>query len=257
MNTRPFIFLALVFTLVPALAQQPGGIITGIVRDTSGRALPGVTVEATGPNLGAAPRQVVTDAQGRYTLTDLPAAFHGVVFRLPGFGSLTRNLLVDASSPASVDVVMAVRPLAETYRVPPRQGSPDPRPFCLHGVKETPQEQQRRMEALAAMRLIYGLLSRVPASPLGYPDWQTLARSKVVADLKNIQGETGELARKIQWGSNEPLPGWTFSYKVGVASVAFAIRDLRDLCEFTYSSTDPDVVAGSSRIIPLAPDVAY
>jgi hypothetical protein len=42
-----------------------------------------------------------------------------------------------------------------------------------------------------------------------------------------------------------------------MASVAFAMRDLHDLCEFTYSSTDPDVAAGSARIMPLAPEVAY
>jgi hypothetical protein len=35
------------------------------------------------------------------------------------------------------------------------------------------------------------------------------------------------------------------------------MSDLRDLCEFTYSSTDPEVVAGSARILPLAPEVAY
>ncbi len=264
MNTRRLIFLAVVVALVPVMAQQPQGTISGIVRDASGIVMPGVTVEATSPTPGTQPRRTVTDSQGRYTLTGLAAAFHRVVFRLPGFETLVRTVLVNTSSPATVDVVMTVGALAETIPpplgprlFPPRTRTPDPRPFCLHGVNERPQEEERREEALAAMRLIYQLLARVPASPLGYPDWETLARSKAVADLKNVPGPTGELAGKIQWGSTEPLPGWTIVYKVGVATVAFAMRDLRDLCEFTYSSTDPEVVAGSAKIVPLAPEVAY
>ena len=63
------------------------------------------------------------------------------------------------------------------------------------------------------MRLIYGVLARVPPSPFGYPDWQTLARSKAVADLKGAAGAVGELANKVLWGSSEPLPDGGFGMR--------------------------------------------
>src|SRR4051794_35710223 len=50
-----------------ALAQRGSGI-AGVVRDTSGGVLPGVTVEAASPALIEKVRSVATDADGRYSL---------------------------------------------------------------------------------------------------------------------------------------------------------------------------------------------
>ena len=46
--------------LIPAAAHAQGGSITGIVKDTSGAVLPGVTVEASSPILIEKTRSVVT-----------------------------------------------------------------------------------------------------------------------------------------------------------------------------------------------------
>ena len=57
----------------PAAAQQSSGI-AGVVRDTSGGVLPGVTVEAASAALIEKTRTVFTDDQGRYSLVDLRPA---------------------------------------------------------------------------------------------------------------------------------------------------------------------------------------
>ena len=60
-----------------AEAQQQTGAITGRATDTSGGALPGVTVSITSPNMIGGARTAVTDEQGVYRLTLLrssPAA---------------------------------------------------------------------------------------------------------------------------------------------------------------------------------------
>ena len=54
-----------------AFAQGQTGSIAGVVRDTSGAVLPGVTVEASSPALIEKSRTVVTDGQGRYKIVDL------------------------------------------------------------------------------------------------------------------------------------------------------------------------------------------
>lgn len=85
----------IVFTcalLLPALAsaQQASGI-AGLVRDTSGAVLPGVTVEAASPALIEKVRTVVTDSDGRYSVVDLRPGTYSVTFTLPGFTTVRRE----------------------------------------------------------------------------------------------------------------------------------------------------------------------
>ena len=78
--------LALATALIPVttLAQQASGI-TGLVRDTSGAVLPGVTVEATSPALIEKMRAAVTDGDGRYNIVDLRPGSYVITFSLAGF----------------------------------------------------------------------------------------------------------------------------------------------------------------------------
>ena len=57
--------------------------IAGVVRDTSGAVLPGVTVEAASPALIEKVRTVVTDGEGRYNIVDLRPGTYVVTFTLP------------------------------------------------------------------------------------------------------------------------------------------------------------------------------
>ena len=52
-------------------AAQDRAAIAGVVRDTSGAVLPGVTVEASSAALIERVRSVVSDAEGRYNIVDL------------------------------------------------------------------------------------------------------------------------------------------------------------------------------------------
>jgi hypothetical protein len=56
--------------LVPAIASAQGSI-AGVVRDTSGAVLPGVTVEAFSPVLIEKVRSVVTDEADKLKIVDL------------------------------------------------------------------------------------------------------------------------------------------------------------------------------------------
>jgi hypothetical protein len=53
-----------------ALAQTTATSIIGVVRDSSGGVLPGVTVEAASPVLIEQVRTTVTDSEGLYRLVD-------------------------------------------------------------------------------------------------------------------------------------------------------------------------------------------
>src|SRR2546430_2255649 len=75
---------ALLFLPVTAWAQAETGTIAGVVKDTSGAVMPGVTVEAASPALIEKVRTAVSDGQGLYRIVDLRPGTYTVTFTLGG-----------------------------------------------------------------------------------------------------------------------------------------------------------------------------
>jgi hypothetical protein len=108
--------LALV-VLLPAAAMAQSGI-AGIVKDTSGAVLPGVSVEAASPVLIEKVRAVVTDEQGAYRILDLRPGTYDITFTLPGFSTVKREALeLPDSFTATVNADLRVGSLEETITV--------------------------------------------------------------------------------------------------------------------------------------------
>ena len=81
MFRRAVYALACVLALsLPALAQEQTGSITGIVKDTSGAVLPGVTVEAKSLSTGAVASTAVTDGSGAFRFPGLRPGKYEVMF---------------------------------------------------------------------------------------------------------------------------------------------------------------------------------
>ena len=105
---------------LPALAsaQAETGNIAGVVRDTSGAVLPGVTVEAASPALIEKVRVVVTDSQGLYRIVSLRPGAYTVTFTLPGFNTFRRDgIELTTTFTATVNAEMAVGSVEETITV--------------------------------------------------------------------------------------------------------------------------------------------
>lgn len=114
---RLLLFATSVLILVPVAATAQGEIV-GIVRDTTGSVLPGVTVEVSSPALIEKVRTVATDGQGRYTVIDLRPGTYAVTFSLTGFSTVRREELEMAGSfTATVNAEMALGTVAETITV--------------------------------------------------------------------------------------------------------------------------------------------
>src|SRR3974377_2298800 len=91
-----------------ASAQGTSGI-AGVVHDTSGGVLPGVTVEASSPALIEKTRTVTTDAAGEYKIVDLPGGTYTVTFSLTGFSTVKREgLVLTANFTANIAADMKV-----------------------------------------------------------------------------------------------------------------------------------------------------
>ena len=100
-------------------AQTGNSGIAGVVRDTNGGVLPGVTVEASSPALIEKMRTTVTGADGTLQ-NSRPASrrLHGDVHALPGFRTVRREgIELPAAFTATVNADLEVGAIAETITV--------------------------------------------------------------------------------------------------------------------------------------------
>src|SRR2546422_3542046 len=97
---------------------QAASAIAGVVKDTTGAVLPGVTVEASSPALIERTRSVVTDAAGQYKIVDLSPGTYTVAFTLAGFKSVKRtDVLLEGIFTAQVNTELQVGAVEETLTV--------------------------------------------------------------------------------------------------------------------------------------------
>src|SRR5262249_31742943 len=87
--TRLLLSTLVLTVMLPSLAAAQS--ITGVVRDTSGAVLPGVTVEAASPALIEKVRSAVTDGGGQYRIENLTPGAYKVTYSLTGFSNVERD----------------------------------------------------------------------------------------------------------------------------------------------------------------------
>jgi hypothetical protein len=103
---------------VPSVALAQSSSIAGVVTDSSGAVLPGVTVEASSPALIEGTRSVVSDGSGRYAIVELRPGTFTVTFTLPGFASVKREgIELSAGFAANVNTQLRVGGVEETVTV--------------------------------------------------------------------------------------------------------------------------------------------
>jgi len=103
--------------LLPAVAFAQASI-TGVVKDTSGAVLPGVTVEVASPALIEKTRAAVSDGTGQYRIVDLRPGTYAVTFTLTGFSTVKREgIELTGSFVATINADMKVGAVEETITV--------------------------------------------------------------------------------------------------------------------------------------------
>jgi carboxypeptidase family protein len=107
----------LCLALLPAVAYAQASI-AGVVKDTSGAVLPGVTVEASSPVLIEKSRSAVSDGTGRYLIENLRPGKYRVSFTLQGFKIVVReNLELVGTTVVTANADLAVGTVEETITV--------------------------------------------------------------------------------------------------------------------------------------------
>src|SRR5206468_12232526 len=102
---------------LPSIGSAQSAII-GLVTDSSGGVLPGVTVAAASPALIEKTRVVVTDSQGRYAIVDLRPGLYTVTFTVQGFSTVVRDGVdLPSNFTATVNADLHVGTLEESVTV--------------------------------------------------------------------------------------------------------------------------------------------
>src|SRR5258705_8731839 len=102
-----FVFVSLLVAL-PSLAHAQASV-SGVVKDTSGAVLPGVTVEAMSPALIEGSRSSVTDGNGRFVIEQLRPGNYVITFTLAGFSKVQREgIQLSGTSVTTVNADMRV-----------------------------------------------------------------------------------------------------------------------------------------------------
>src|SRR5437667_8092522 len=115
--TRRGLLIVTLWAMLPMAAYAQGSI-TGVVKDSSGGVLPGVTVEASSPVLIEKSRSVVTDGTGQYRIVDLTPGTYTVTFTLSGFTTVRHERVeLTGAGVTTINADLRVGAVAETVTV--------------------------------------------------------------------------------------------------------------------------------------------
>ena len=161
----------LVCSFVGAILMAPAMVsaqsaFSGIVRDTSGAVLPGVTVEASSPVLIEKTRAAVTDGEGRYTITDLRPGTYVVVFTLTGFNTFRRDgLELPTNFTMQINADLRVGSLEESITV-----TGDAPVVDVQSTQRTQVLNRDLLDALPSARNYSGLAALMPGVRMSNTD---------------------------------------------------------------------------------------
>ena len=188
--------------MIPAAARaQTQASITGVVRDTSGAVLPGVTVEAASPALIEKVRSVVTDGTGQYRIETLRPGTYSVTFTLPGFATSKREgIELTGTFVATVNAEMRVGALEETIAVSGETPVVD--------VQSTTRQQVLSQELISSIPS-----GRNAASMAGMLPAVSIANQ----DVGGLTGESGSAAGSVTVHGNSEVRTLVSGLSVGSA----------------------------------------
>src|SRR5437763_13529380 len=156
---RSFVKLATVLAcvLVPAFAFAQASIV-GTVKDSSGAVLPGVTVEASSPELIEKTRTAVSDGTGQYRIENLRPGTYTVSFILTGFSTVKREgIELMGTFAATVNADLRVGAVAETVTVSGETPIVD-----VQSVKRQQTLTNDVIAAIPTARVYHSIMNLVP-----------------------------------------------------------------------------------------------
>jgi len=210
--------------LAPSAAFAQAAI-TGTVRDTSGAVVPGVTVEASSPELIEKVRTAVTDGAGRYRIENLRPGIYAVTFTLTGFSGFKREgIELTGSFTATVNADLRVGTVEETVTVTGETPVVD-----VQSAKRQQTISDEIIGAIPTARVYHSIMNLVPGvTTSGSQDVGGIAGPSVI--VFSIHG--GRLSEgRLQ------VDGLSVGAAVGGSGTSFYVVDIGNSQEVTFSTS--------------------
>jgi hypothetical protein len=154
--------------LVASAQSVSGSQVSGVVRDSSGAALPGVDVTITKTDTGAV-RSAVTSADGAFVLTNLPVGPYQLKATLPGFSTYVQDgIVLQVSSNPQINITLAVGVISEQVTVTANATMVETHTTGIGQVVDNQRVVELPLNGRQATELIFlaGLATSAPAGDL-------------------------------------------------------------------------------------------
>ncbi len=201
------------FALLPNRLQAQSAIV-GVVKDTTGGVIPGVTVEASSPALIEKVRTVVTDDAGQYLIVDLRPGVYTVTFTLQGFNTFKRDgIELPANFTATVNAELRVGALEETITVSGESPVVD-----THSGQRQQVMSRELLDSVPTGRSLWAYGATIPSLSLAAPDVGGTRGTQYVAMISHGSYHSDN-AHEIDGFNMKPLEAdgaWTMYHDVGM-----------------------------------------
>lgn len=158
--------LAFAGAVLLSSAAYAQSAIVGVVKDSSGAAMPGVTVEASSPVLIEKVQSAVSDGDGAYRIANLRPGTYTVTFTLTGFKTFKRDgLQLPSEFTATLNAELGVGSLEETITVTGASPVVD-----VTSAAKTQVLNREAMDLIPTGRSIQGMAQLVVGVSLNLPD---------------------------------------------------------------------------------------
>ncbi|HEX7795338.1 MAG TPA: carboxypeptidase regulatory-like domain-containing protein, partial [Vicinamibacterales bacterium] len=238
----PLLLLVLsLLVLLPAVASAQSAF-SGVVRDTSGAVLPGVSVEAASPVLIEKTRTVVTDEQGRYTITDLRPGTYKLSFTLAGFATFVRDgVELAGNTTAPINAEMKVGALEESVTVSGQSPLVD-----VQNAQRTQVVERDVIDALPTTRNMQSVGAIIPGVKISRPD---------VGGSQGMEQTYMRTHGADDRHTNIQVDGMTVNSSMGDGNIqAYNDDALAQQVVFQTSALPAEVAAGGVRVNMIPKD---
>ena len=158
--------LAFAGAMLLSTAAYAQSAIVGVVKDSSGAAMPGVTVEAASDVLIEKVKSAISDGDGAYRIADLRPGTYIVTFTLTGFKTFRRDgLELPSEFTATLNAELGVGSLEETITVTGASPVVD-----VTSTAKTAVLNREAIDLIPTGRSIQGLAQLVVGVSLSLPD---------------------------------------------------------------------------------------
>ena len=236
---RTFFLLALIFNALwmrPAAAQEARGSVTGTVKDSSGGVLKGALVE-----LQPTAKRAVSDDQGQFKITDVPAGDYTLTASYVGLSTFTMAMKVGAGQAAGVDAVLSVAGVADQVVVTAER---------IQGEAEAINIERTADDIvqILPLKVITSLPNTNIADAVGRLPSVTLERDEGEGKYIQIRGTEPRLSNFTINGVNIPSPeSGVRNIKLDV--IPSAIVERIEVFKTLSASQDADAIGGSVNLV--------